>query len=806
MKISKIYHFLGSVYFALILIAAAALFVILGTLIESHTRSHLYAAQFTYSNPLFIMVLWGFFINIFLSALRRRPFKVRHIPFLTTHFGLLMILGGILIKVYFGVQGTMKIMEGAASHRILKANTYVVQAEKRGEQPYSYSLDKINKSPDYKEQGLSLELVNYLPNSSDRLATWIKGTHATIQGLSPMPMLVDENETDEILPSGKVQFYQNSPPWEIYAIRTNNIQESLNKLCQQGALLKFNLRASGVALATLDLSTALNQPVVLKDEHGVYGEAKVHLNLVFSDNEGINEDSALEIEAYEAGNGNCHKVKVPLRGDLALLNLNKSTPYLGSSPITVDIIRAPLLAFIEDQCKDTHMVSFDARGQVWSHSFGNDHLHSYIAYEEGFGGYAVQSNLPFPNFLCGREQREAALFDYLAVEMRQAVSKQPELSPPLKLLQNACHKGGVDFIETLILFLRQWDNQHSWLYAEGSVLPKSMEIALKHINWQQHPQEACQQTVLFFDLIKPDIDACHHLIEALRKNNWPLMASCERLWKQEQKSIVDKTGSLMTLLTQQIFSIDDQLIQSKNESERVPMTCQQHARLLSAYLRAYDIHLSTIIPMISDSEIKQLIQKKESVNSPLITLETPLAAILEEAPISSTLEDNIPAITLRVQKGNLVQTISLAYDSFAQGLKWPILQGEYLLRFQPRFLEIPYSVRLRHARQINYANSQQAFSYESAIIITDLRSHENTEKTISMNQVHETWDGYRFYLSNISPSDESSVKHIQVVVNHDPAKYWLTYPGAIILSLGIILLFWMRPYRKKKEEDFYEKK
>ncbi|MBA3817208.1 MAG: cytochrome c biogenesis protein ResB, partial [Parachlamydiaceae bacterium] len=144
--------------------------------------------------------------------------------------------------------------------------------------------------------------------------------------------------------------------------------------------------------------------------------------------------------------------------------------------------------------------------------------------------------------------------------------------------------------------------------------------------------------------------------------------------------------------------------------------------------------------------------------------------------------------------------LSLGYDRFAQGLKWPILNGAYLLRFQPLFEEIPYNIRLRQAHQINYANSQQALSYESDIIVTDLRSGESFEKTISMNQVHETWDGYRFYLSNITSGDESSVKRIQIVVNHDPAKYWLTYPGAIILSLGIILLFWMKPYRKQKEK------
>jgi uncharacterized protein YijF (DUF1287 family) len=62
--------------------------------------------------------------------------------------------------------------------------------------------------------------------------------------------------------------------------------------------------------------------------------------------------------------------------------------------------------------------------------------------------------------------------------------------------------------------------------------------------------------------------------------------------------------------------------------------------------------------------------------------------------------------------------------------------------------------------------------------------------------VHETWDGYRFYLSSITPSDESAVKQVQIVVNYDPAKYLLTYPGAIVLSCGILMLFLLRPYRR----------
>jgi len=64
-----------------------------------------------------------------------------------------------------------------------------------------------------------------------------------------------------------------------------------------------------------------------------------------------------------------------------------------------------------------------------------------------------------------------------------------------------------------------------------------------------------------------------------------------------------------------------------------------------------------------------------------------------------------------------------------------------------------------------------------------------------MNHVYETWDGYRFYLANVSQNDGQSAKRVQLIVNHDPAKYWLTYPGGIVVALGIIFL-WIQLKRK----------
>jgi hypothetical protein len=127
-----------------------------------------------------------------------------------------------------------------------------------------------------------------------------------------------------------------------------------------------------------------------------------------------------------------------------------------------------------------------------------------------------------------------------------------------------------------------------------------------------------------------------------------------------------------------------------------------------------------------------------------------------------------------------------SYDKYAQKLKWPILGGRYLIRFQSHRREIPIHLRLHAARQINYPGTNKPYSYEATV------SFDGQEHKLSMNKVFEK-NGYRFYLANLCASP-SGMQHIQVVVNYDPAKYILTYPGAICLVLGALLLYLRKRY------------
>lgn len=166
-------------------------------------------------------------------------------------------------------------------------------------------------------------------------------------------------------------------------------------------------------------------------------------------------------------------------------------------------------------------------------------------------------------------------------------------------------------------------------------------------------------------------------------------------------------------------------------------------------------------------------------------LETPLTPRFQPISPTKKLEENLPLLIVRIED----ESIPIGFDRFGAGFKWPILQGKYLIHFHPKIVTIPHHVRMRQGREIDYPDSDKPFSYEADCLIDD------EEVTLSMNHVHETWDGTRFYLANVSQNNGQSAKRVQLVVNHDPAKYWLTYPGGVIVALGMLML-WMRVSRK----------
>ncbi len=764
----RLYHFLGSVSFAIFLITATALFVILGTFIEALTQSHLNASAFTYGTSGFLLLLFGFFLNILISALRRWPYRKRHIPFLITHLGLLMILAGVMVKAIFGVQGTLLVTEGSGSHDLFINNTEALRLEQKGSGAVAFVPLR------YTSPEISFQLIKRVEHSQERLIPWFFGNRAIIRGVDPLPIyLVDEaHPIEKIPPSGQIRFFPENPIYShVYALTTRELDNTLHTLYSQEASIRITDTVSQKDLGKFPLKELLQGSVATHLSNGTRVALSADLNLE-------HHAPALRVSLHTTDRESL--LNIPLNGPQALLNLNETTPYLGSLPITVDIEMNPFLALIEDLTEArTCVLAVDPHGAVWQSIDGAGAIDQVLSYDEGFAGYSIQKTIPWKAETVGRQEKEAALHQSLAAHVEQ----MPMLIEPLQEFQAACLESQAPFGSSFVAFLAEWNRLNTWLYPSTAPLPKTIQPIFESLaaQWSDTKREIAFLSNLLFAFYDPQLQKGIDPLVMLTKERWPLTHSIKSTLAENPKT-EEHPQQTLTLLTQQIIEAAQQA--PLNDS----FTLAEAATGFSALLRAHGFAFSKVL----------LASTEEKIGNPLI-LETPLKKSYLEKPPLVKLEDNVPAITLLVKTPQGKETLHLTFDKKGAGLCWPCGQGNYLIRYQPQVVAIPYHLRLRQARQINYPDSTQPYSYEADLLIQDLRTGAVVEKTISMNHVHETDDHYRFYLSAIYPPGEGVVKTVQIVANQDPAKYWLTYPGALILSIGIISLFVMK-YREGKNK------
>jgi hypothetical protein len=790
-RLKRIFAFLASIYFAIALIALAAVTVIVGTLLESRTGSHLYAAQWTYHHPGFQLLLACFFINILFSALRRWPFKTKHIPFLMTHLGLLMIIAGTMVKNRHGLQGNLFVWEGSGNDRLFIPHTYALTLEKKGDHPFETICDTIplstlSRSVYYSRlfPSLKCKVVGSAPHVKEKFETWVKQDKSYLYGLPALP-IQKWKEGDPLPPFIYSSIYgQREERCGLLCLRVDHIEAALKEIYPLQLTMHISSDDPLAPATEIPLSKVLQEG--LDNDRG---KVSVRLDLIQLNEPEQDLKSALIISSPG------RELRLPLTGPDALMV--HSHPYRWM-PATekIDLKRASnLLCIIEDKEENVWLVALDKFGRISQKPFHSDKHQVMTAYDQGFGGYTVQAQLLAPSFPSGRAELELAKKERLQEQLRQAMVNPPPLSPPLELFAKAAAQAETDFTELLIEFLYEWHNAPDVLFHSPRTLSPRIEQTLLQINWKELPRETLQAvlwTNSFIKQIQAAVERGSDLENELRRTKWPFVDEL----KSEK---FERT--LPTLLSRQMASIASSL-------PPLPLpevlTVNEHAALLSAYLKIFEIDYPSLIANESAKE-DELWEELESYwkghhldDDPIIsylTLESPLTNSLKSAEPPERLEDYIPGIVVNFTQGGKKQRLALAYDSTTAGIKWPVL-GEYKIGFQPEIREIPYRIRLRQARSITYPNSSQVYSYESDILITE-KGKEPIEQTLSMNRVYETWDGYRFYLAGIGAAPNQELKRIQLIVNYDPAKYFLTYPGAFLVFFGASLLFWWRPYTKQ---------
>lgn len=767
----KIFHFLGSFYFAIFLIAVAAFSVLIGTVVESHYDSHLLADKWIYNSSFFTVILIFFFINILFSALRRWPFKARHFPFLTTHLGLLMIIAGCMLKQRYGIQGNLLVTEGSGSNQLLIPHSLALQIQKKGEKEkffFPVELDRPQCCEHTPWPNFKFYVRNIFPHARETKETWTKGSQVPIVGLPILSIQkFDLKREIEFIPIHIPIF--SSEVFHAAAVEAKNIQDVLEAVYLKD--LQINISHQNKKIASMGMLKAILSPQNIEG-----GTTKISLEIPYSNNGFVAPSLKMDWKKESRQEVN----RVYLEGVKALYTYKE--PNEGPSLFKIDLKRnKPILLFVKEGEID-HVFAFDTFGRVHGETFDGSKLKSMWVYEEGFGGYSIQAALPFPSF--GREKKEKFQLENLKSTFREALKINSVLAAPLQMMRVACDKIEADVADVFSQFLSHWNEAGSILIPAGTTLSPSLRKALEHLEWDPATLRSCQWMSLLFEKLERSYLNGEDLLKELELNQWPFISNLIERKKKEEEI------HLFTALAQQMYEFGYHL-------PEIPVNkLFDQARLLSAYFKAFGIDYS-ILQTGLDVGSEDFQKYQESYRP--VQIETPLTFQHTILKSLSKLEENTPCLIADFFDGNKKEKKSFVYDRLGTGLMHSILEGSYLIRFQEIKRTIPYHIRLHQARQINYAGLSQPYSFECDLTIYEKDGKRSkVEKTLSMNHVYETWDGYRFYLSGMT-SLTSGLKRIQLVVNYDPAKYLLTYPGGLLTILGIILLLTLRKRGKTKE-------
>jgi hypothetical protein len=130
-----IIHRLGSLNFALVLLATIAIACAVATFAESGFSAKI-ARAYVYKNPLFLLWLVALCINLFAVTLTRWPWEKRHVGFIVTHYGIITLLIGAVIGMQFGFEGNVTLNKNAPPTSRITTSRSVVWLDSSADAAY----------------------------------------------------------------------------------------------------------------------------------------------------------------------------------------------------------------------------------------------------------------------------------------------------------------------------------------------------------------------------------------------------------------------------------------------------------------------------------------------------------------------------------------------------------------------------------------------------------------------------------------------------------------------------------------------
>jgi len=154
--------------------------------------------------------------------------------------------------------------------------------------------------------------------------------------------------------------------------------------------------------------------------------------------------------------------------------------------------------------------------------------------------------------------------------------------------------------------------------------------------------------------------------------------------------------------------------------------------------------------------------------------------------------------------GTFGAEISLVQEgSAAEQKQWVLLNqpvvfetknGSLQLALTAKDLTLPFLLQLADFRKVDYPGTQNPSSFESDVLLYDMKEKTTIQKTISMNKPLDH-AGFRIFQS--SYIQDPSVGEASIfTIAKNPGIIFI-YSGAIILFTGVILIFYIKPLSKE---------
>ncbi len=118
--------------------------------------------------------------------------------------------------------------------------------------------------------------------------------------------------------------------------------------------------------------------------------------------------------------------------------------------------------------------------------------------------------------------------------------------------------------------------------------------------------------------------------------------------------------------------------------------------------------------------------------------------------------------------------------------------NKFSISYGSKLYRLPFSIALRDFILDRYPGTENPSSYASEVTLIDDREFVKMDYRIFMNNIL-SYNGFRFFQSSYDPDEAGTY----LSVNHDAWGTWISYIGYALLTIGLIMIFFLKNTRFK---------